>query len=433
MTVYQVTDFGASPDGEHLTTAAIQAAVDTASASGSVVHIPAGTYLTGAIFLHDHMTLDFAPGAKLVATTDIDQFPERFARVAGVEMNWPTAILNLFGLDDVTIQGPGVLDGSGPFWWNKYWGADQHGGLRADYDAKDLRWIADYDIKRVRTILAQSCHHLRVDGLTLQRAGFWNLQLTYCDDVEVTNLTINQSNGPSTDGIDVDSSTHVHIHDCTLACGDDCIAIKSGRDGDGLRVNKPTADVEIDHCHILSGYGVTIGSEVSGSIRRINIHDMQFDNSGCGFRMKSAIDRGGIIEDITVSNLHMVNVQFPFSWLLTWHNQYNHKTMVDLADKPASWSAVAAQIPEDQRITQVQNIHVQDVDATLTPDYTWPSRAFDLKALPEKPMKDVTFDHVRIQAHEFGHIVAVNGLQFNDVNVSVSQANTAENDDYDNR
>ena len=433
MTVYSVADFGAVADGEHLTTAALQAAIDAASAPGSVVHIPAGTYLTGALFLHSQMTLDFASGAKLVATTDLAQFPERFARVAGVEMNWPTAILNLLDLEDVTLQGPGILDGSGPFWWDTYWGADQHSGRRADYDAKDLRWIADYDIKRVRTILAQSCHHLHIDGLTLQRAGFWNLQLTYCDDVEVSNLTIRQSNGPSTDGIDVDSSTHVRIHDCTLACGDDCIAIKSGRDGDGLRVNRPTTDVEIDHCHILSGYGVTIGSEVSGSVRRINIHDMEFTNSGCGFRMKSALDRGGVIEEITVSNLHMVNVQFPFSWLLTWHNQYNHKTMVDLSDKPAAWRAVAAQIPEDLQITQVQNIHIQNVEATLTADYTLPSRAFDLKALPQKPMKGITFNHVRIQAHEFGHIVAVDDLQLNDVTISVSQANTAANDDYDNR
>lgn len=432
MTTINVLDYGADNTGASLATAALQQAINAAP-EAAVVRIPAGTYLTGALFLHSHMTLAFDPEAKLLASTDITQFPERFARVAGVEMAWPSAILNLLNLQDVTISGPGVIDGNGPFWWAKYWGEDQQSGMRADYDAKDLRWIADYDIKRVRSMLVQSCCHLTIKDLTFQRAGFWNLQLTYCDQVDVQHVTVRESNGPSTDGIDVDSSTNVRIHDCSLACGDDCIAIKSGRDGDGLRVNKPSQHIEIDHCQIHSGYGVTIGSEVSGSVRDIHIHDMQFENSGCGFRMKSAVDRGGVIEDVLAEDLTMTNVQFPFSWILTWHNQYNHKTAVDLADKPAAWRAVAAQIPEDQRITQVQNITVKNVTATLTPDYVLPARAFDLVALPEKPMTNVRFENISLQAHEFGHIVAVNDLQFNDVDVSVKAANTQANDEYDNR
>ncbi|MFD1670593.1 glycoside hydrolase family 28 protein [Agrilactobacillus yilanensis] len=433
MQIFNVLDYGALGDGQTLDTTAIQQAIDAAALVSGEVFLPAKTYLVGALFIKRHVTLSFQKGAKLLGSTDIADFPEIFSRVAGVEMCWPAAILNLLEVDNVTIKGQGIIDGQGPHWWQLYWGADGHGGQRQWYDTHDLRWIADYAIKRPRSILVFKSEAIIIKDITLQRAGFWNLQLTYATDVEVKDIIIRENNGPSTDGIDVDSSNHVHIHHCQLACGDDCIALKSGRDGDGYRVGIATSDVEIDHCQIKSGYGVTIGSEVSGNIHDITIHDMTFENSGCGFRMKSAVDRGGVIENIRVSDLQMTNVQFPFSWLMTWHNQYNHKTMVDLADKPAFWQAVAAQIPEAQRFTKVQNITVQNVTAQLAADYPLPARAFDLKALPEKPMEQIRFSNVKLAAKEFGNIVAVNDLQFKDVTVSVQHDNTLANDAYDNR
>ncbi|GAF38865.1 polygalacturonase [Agrilactobacillus composti DSM 18527 = JCM 14202] len=237
-TVFNVKAFDAIGDGQHLDTKAIQKAIDMAAIEQGTVIIPAGTYLVGALFLKSHVTLTLTQNAKLIGSTDINDFPEVFSRVAGVEMNWPAAIINLLTVTDVTINGFGTIDGQGPHWWAEYWGEDTKSGRRQWYDEHDLRWIADYDIKRPRSILVYKSDHILIQDITLRQSGFWNLQLTYTTDVEVAHITIKENDGPSTDGIDVDSSTRVHIHDCSLACGDDCIALKSGRDGDGYRVGK---------------------------------------------------------------------------------------------------------------------------------------------------------------------------------------------------
>jgi len=429
---FNVKDYGAVGDGVTIDTAAIQKTIDTATADSKVI-LPAGIYLVGSLFLKSELQLEFHSGAQLLGIKDITQYPEIDARVAGVEMKWPAAILNVLECHDVKITGPGIIDGQGPHWWKLYWGEDQKGGKRKWYDEHDLRWIADYEIKRPREILVYKSQQIAVSEVTMQYSGLTNLQLTYSDHVDVHNIRVCQNYGPSTDGIDIDSSTNVRVHNCQLACGDDCIVIKSGRDGDGLRVNKISEHIEIDHCQIYSGYGVVIGSEVSAGVRDVYIHDISFGNSDCGFRMKSSQDRGGFVDNVRVENLTMNNVQFPFSWLMSWHNEYNRKVLNDKHDIPDFWLAVADQIPENQKKTKVSNISVKNVTATLSKDYRLPARAFDLKAFPDKPMANIHFSNVKIMAKEFGHIEAIDNLQFDQVTVDVKQANNAINDEFDNR
>lgn len=429
---FNVKDYGAVGDGATLDTTAIQKTIDAATA-GSKVVLPAGIYLVGSLFLKSELQLEFKSGAQLLGSKAIADYPEIDARVAGVEMKWPAAILNVLECHDVKITGPGIIDGQGPHWWNLYWGEDQKGGKRKWYDEHDLRWIADYEIKRPREILVYKSQQIAVSDVTLQYSGFWNLQLTYSDHVDVHNIRVCQNYGPSTDGIDIDSSTNVRVHNCQLACGDDCIVIKSGRDGDGLRVNKISEHIEIDHCQIYSGYGVVIGSEVSAGVRDVYIHDISFDNYDCGFRMKSSQDRGGFVDNVRVENLTMNNVQFPFSWLMSWHNEYNRKVLNGNHDIPGFWLAVADQIPENQKKTKVSNISVKNFTATLAKDYSLPARAFDLKAFPDKPMENIHFSNVKITAKEFGHIEAIDNLRFDQVTVDVKQANNAANDEFDNR
>lgn len=429
-------DFNAVNDGRVVATQLLQRAIDDCPDYGTLL-IPKGNYLVGALFLKSHLTIRFETGAQLIGITAIEAYPEIQTRVAGVEVSWPAAILNLIDVEDVQIEGLGTIDGQGPYWWDLYWGQDQKSGQRQLYDQRDLRWIVDYEVKRPREILVYNAQRITIQDITLRQSGFWNLQITYCQDVHINRVTIKDSDGPSTDGIDIDSSQHVLVENCQLACGDDCIVIKSGRDGDGWRVNRPAEYIEIKNCQIYSGYGVVIGSEISAGVRHVYIHDITFQESGCGFRMKSAASRGGIVEDVRVERLKMVNVQFPFSWLMNWHPQYNQKaTVAHLSQDPATpkmWLAVAEQMPIEQQKSQIRDIFVRDVVATLTPDYALPSRAFDLQAFPEKPMTNITFENIQIEAAEFGKIVAVQQLAFQNVNVSVDQENNQVNDYYDNR
>lgn len=129
----------------------------------------------------------------------------------------------------------------------------------------------------------------------------------------------------------------------------------------------------------------------------------------------------------------MRNVQFPFSWIMDWHNAYNRKRFDNISELPDAWQAVARQIPEPLQMTKVRNIRISHVDATLEADYRLPARAFDLVASAQKPMEAIRFSHCRIEAKEFGRIVAVNDLRFDDVVVSVAGENNGVNDTFDNR
>ncbi|MFC6295186.1 glycoside hydrolase family 28 protein [Lactiplantibacillus daoliensis] len=429
----KLSQFQPHGDGQTLDTEILQTALDQAAQTRETLEIGAGTYLTGSLFIAAHTQVKFEAGAKLVGSTELDDYRMIETRIAGVETQWPAAILNVLSGTDVSISGPGEIDGQGPVWWERYWGTDQQGGQRKIYDAKNLRWIVDYEVKRPREILLYQSDHCVVSDLTLRRSGFWNCQITYCDQIEVKNLIVTENNGPSTDGIDVDSSTNVHIHHCDLSCGDDCIVVKSGRDGDGLRVNRPAEKIEIDHCVIHSGYGVTIGSEVSAGVHDVHVHDMVFENTDCGFRMKSSADRGGTISNILVEHLEMHNVQFPFSWLMNWHTQYNKKTMAVTPDMPPMWAAVAAQIPVEQQKTLVRDITVRNVVATLSADYAKEARAFDLKAFQDKPMQNITFTDCHLTASEFGHLIAVENLLMNRVYVSVKHDNDQALEKFDTR
>lgn len=429
----KLSQFKPHGDGKSLDTKILQEALDQAAAQQVPLEIEAGTYLTGSLFLEGGVHLHLDQGAKLLGSTDVKDYPEIDTRIAGVEMEWPAAILNVIEGDQVIIDGPGCIDGQGPFWWNLYWGDDQKGGQRKEYDAKDLRWIVDYEVKRPRELLLYKSNNCLISDLTFKRSGFWNCQITYCNRVEVKNVTVEENNGPSTDGIDIDSSTNVRIHHSKLSCGDDCIVVKSGRDGDGLRVNRPAEHIEIDHCQIYSGYGVTLGSEVSGNINDVHIHDMQYHNTDCGFRMKSSADRGGVIKNVVAEHLEMHNVQFPFSWIMNWHTQYNKKTMAITPDMKPMWAAVAAQIPEEQQKTFVHDITVRDVTATLDADYAKESRAFDIKAFSEKPMQNITFEDCHLTAGEFGHVIAVENLKLDKVYVSVARDNDQALEKFDNR
>lgn len=429
--IINVLDFQADNTGAVKTTAAIQLAVDNAAAQNKKVLIPKGTYSVGAIFLPAHTNLIFEEGAKLVGTTDLNDFPEIPNRVAGVEMDWPAAVINIIDQEDVTISGPGVIDCQGPYWWNLYWGQDQKGGQRAVYDQKNLRWIVDYDVKRVREMLVYRSHDVTISDVTFQRSGFWNLQITYCHDILVKNITVQDNDGPSTDGIDIDSSADVRVTESTIHCNDDCIVVKSGRDGDGYRVNRPSERVEIDHCKIYAGDGITIGSEVSGGIQDIKIHDIEFIGTSCGFRIKSAPERGGFIKNIDVRDLKMTDVRYPIKWVMSWHKAYNTKVFDQIDEMPVAWQAVAAAVPTDKQFTAVHDITVANVKAVLTSDKV-ESSAFDILAAPQNQMSAIKFADCQIEASELGNIAGIEQLNLTNVNLRIGNSAAIE-DTFDNR
>ena len=427
-----VRDYGAVGDGSSIDTDAFQRAIDEAADIKGRVTAGPGRYLIGSIFLKSNMELHLEKGAILLGVKDIEQYPVIESRIAGIEMAWPAAMINIINQQHVKISGKGIIDGQGECWWELYWGKDGKGGQRKSYDANRLRWIADYEIRRPRLCLVYNSENIELEGFTARRSGFWTIQVTYCHAVHADNIKICDNAGPSTDGIDIDSSSDVLVENCQISCNDDNIAVKSGRDADGMRVGRVCKNVEIRNCEILSGAGITIGSEVSGGIYDIYIHDNTFKNTDCGFRIKSSRMRGGTIENIMVEKLKMQNVQFPFSWLLDWYPAYN-KFAVLKENVPEYWNRIAADVPPEKQYTQVRKIEVKDIETEYAADYEKSSRAFDLQGTLTKPIEDVMFKNIHLLTVEFGNIVAVKNIHMDNVAFSVRQKNTAANDIYDQR
>jgi len=292
-----VNDLGAKGDGVTVDTAAIQRALDKGAGRHSTISFKPGTYLIGSIFVKSGETLEIPKGVKLIGIQKLDAYPLMPTRVAGIEMTWPAALVNVYKQSDVVITGEGTIDGDGSYWWKSYW------DLRKEYEPKGLRWASDYDAKRPRLVQIFDSSNVKLDGMQLERSGFWTVHICYSHDVVVDHITIRNNiggRGPSTDGIDIDSSKNVLVQHADIDVNDDALCLKAGRDADGLRVNRPTEDVIIRDSVIRSGAAaITFGSETSGGFRNVEAYNL------------TAYKSVGSGENLRIHDLHLTDVRIP--------------------------------------------------------------------------------------------------------------------------
>ena len=402
-----VNDFGARAGDNATNTAAIQQAIDAAAAAGGgVVTFKTGTYPSGAIFLKSNVELQLQKGVVLRAIQDDRLYPELPTRVAGIEMPWPAALVNVYQQTNVTITGQGIIDGNGEYWWRKYWGADGAGGLLKDYRARGLRWAADYDCKRVRALVVYDSNGVQIRDVGINRSGFWSLALIYSGHVTVDGVNIEANlggRGPSTDGIDIDSSHDILVQNCTVDCNDDDICLKSGRDADGLRVGRPTENIIIRNCVTRAGAGmIAIGSETSGGIRNVEVSNLQAYGTANGIRFKSARFRGGIVENIFIHDIRMEGVEDPLNFELNWSPAYSYAVLppdTDTNHVPAHWLTMVQKVePPERGLPEFRNIVISNVTATAA------AQAIYVNAYAGKPIHDVQLEQVRIGAKKPGVI-----------------------------
>lgn len=396
---FRVTDYGA--DGNGRNTEAIQATLNAAADDGGGrVVVPTGTYRSGALFVPSNVEFYLAEGAVLRAVRDDDAYPSIPTRVAGIEMEWPAALLTVRDAENVRITGEGTIDGSGDYWWETFQ------EMREEYEQRGLRWAVDYDCERVRPVLVQNSRDVRLSGVTIERQGFWAMTMTYCERVRVDGLTVRGNvggYGPSTDGINVDSSRDVLIEDCDVSGNDDCFCLKAGRDADGLRVNRPTENVVIRRCRTGEGGGlVTIGSETAGGVRNVEVSDVRGEGTNTGIRFKSAKVRGGVVENVRFRDLEMDDVRTVFEWNLDWHPDYSYPTIPE--DVPETeirdhWETLTEPVePPERGIPEVRNVVVEDLRATNA------DRVWAVTGYPEQPIHDVRLARVDAEAPQTGSI-----------------------------
>lgn len=364
--VYSVAGFGAVGDGKTLNTKAVQAAIDAcASNGGGIVTFPDGEYLMGAIFLKDGVNLRIDKNVTILGSQDLADYPDMPTRVAGIEMEWPAALINLLNVNKAAVTGKGTVHAQGKPFWDKYW------SMRKEYEVKALRWIVDYDCKRPRTLVVANSQNVTISGLTFKQAGFWTIQLLYSNQCTVDGVKILNNvdgHGPSTDGVDIDSSTRILVENSYIDCNDDNFCLKSGRDADGLRVNKPTEYVVIRNCVSGAGGGLfTCGSETSGGIRNIAAYNLKAAGTGVGLRLKSAMTRGGITENIYIHNVEMKDVGTAIETSLNWNPSYSYSALpaeYEGKELPHHWKVMLQKVePESQGVPTFRNVFMSNIYA----------------------------------------------------------------------
>ena len=414
---YPITNYGAVGDGSTLNTQAIQKAIDAcAAAGGGTVVVPAGTFYSGAIFVKPHVNLRIDKGGILKGSTNPADYPIINSRWEGIERPWMAAFVNVTDCDGVTVGGGGVIDGSGDLWLRnlpRYRGrgrgrgaAARAGAARASaasspggpanpttYPAPQTTFtgprtvltptttpppdrLPGYGPMKPRLICFTNCSNSAVENLTLRNQAIWCVHLLYCTDFLARNLTIRDPNRnvPSSDGMDIDSCNRVTVDHVDIDCNDDCISIKSGKDADGRRVNRPSQFILIENSHFAYGQGgVAMGSEVSGGIHDVEVRDCTSDTGNWApIRFKSQPTRGGTVQNIVYRNFKLSNTRQAFEFNLAWNMRNNNPT---------------ATFP-----TTIKNVFLINITGDV-------NRAGAINGMPGHPIRDVYFDNCTLTAN----------------------------------
>ena len=303
--IYNIAERGAVGDGKILNTKAIQAVIDEcAQNGGGTLVVPRGVFLSGALFLKTGVNIELQDGAVLKGSTDIHDYPKINTRIEGHFEPWRAALINADRVDHLRITGPGTLDGSGkPFWLEFY--------HRREANNK----TTNLDVERPRLMFIQNSKDVKISGVTYLNSGFWNLHLYRCEDVTVENCRFQapavskpDNHAPSSDGIDVDSSTDIVIRGCFFSVGDDCIALKGSKGPLAMqdKDSPPVERVQILDCVFEAGGGiVTFGSEAT-IIRNVVIKRC-ITRGPTVLRLKLRPDTPQLYENLTMEDITMEN------------------------------------------------------------------------------------------------------------------------------
>jgi polygalacturonase len=408
---YDVSTYGAVGNGATLATAGIQKAVDACAANGGgKVVIPAGRYVSGAIFLKSRVEIELESGAVLLCSTNFADYPAIDGRWEGIERKVYASLFTGRALEHVSITGRGVIDGQGQVWWaanRKTGDLRKKLGLqgREPENPPDapLRW------PRPRMINLYNCTNILIRDITLLNSPSWNVHPVYCENMTVDNVTITApADSPNTDAVDPDSCRDVRISNCRFDVGDDCVVIKSGYNENGRRVGIACEDILVSNCTFLHGHGgVVIGSEMSGSVRNVAVVNCAFDGTQRGLRVKTALGRGGVIEYFRASNLVMRNISdAAFSITAAYGD---------------GQSGSATGKPAPEAIPVMRHIHWNGVSISNT------KKVADLSGLEPSPLEDLSLTDVQAVGANTGiHCENVKGLRFENLDVQAASGPAIE-------
>lgn len=373
---FNIVDYGAVSGGKTSNTLSFKKAIDEAAKKGGKIIVPDGIWLTGPIELKSDVELHLEDNAVILFDKSKEEYPLIVTDYEGIARIRTLSQIYANNATNIAITGNGIINGNGHLWrpvkefkmtkkqWAKllekseYVIPSKEGGVwvptKSIYDArftgevfpKDYDWDDEaikaaepfYDFYRPVMVNFKYCKNVLIEGVRLQNSAAWNVHPYFCEHFTMRNVSINNpyyaQNG---DGIDVDSCRYVHIHHCDFQTGDDGICLKAGKDRAARKLLKPCEDVLIHDCKVgMSHGGFVIGSEMSRGVRNVCVKNCTFIDSDVGIRFKSAMGRGGVVEDIYLNDILMVNIKGE-SIIMTMdyvHNLMDYNDPVVKSDDP---------------------------------------------------------------------------------------------------
>ncbi len=410
---YDVTKYGAKKDSSAKATSAIKKAIDAASkSSGGTVYFPAGKYLTGPIHLKSNITIFIDAGAELHFSDNFDDYlPMVESRYEGVDVMSFSPLFYAYKAENIAIVGRGKINGHGKKWWDFVEGYKE-GQPRSKwqymFDSLNKNILLPDNPAQMKRgflrppfIQPMYCKNVLIDGITITNSPFWTVNPEFCENVTINAVTIYNPPSPNTDGINPESCKYVHISNCHISVGDDCITIKSGKDIPGRTKAMPAENYTITNCTMLSGHGgVVIGSEMSGGIKKIVISNCVFDGTDRGIRIKTTRGRGGVVEDIRVDNIVMKNIR-------------DQAIVLDM-----EYAKVNPE-PLSERTPQFRNIRFSNITA-----YT--KQAMLINGLDEMPVQEISLNDVVFEAETGIIIKNAKDIELHNVRVNTKKGSALQ-------
>lgn len=430
-----ITDFGGKADGTTLNTESFKKAVaHLAEHGGGRLVVPRGVWYTGPIELKSHIELHVEEGALVLFSGDRADYPLVDSYFEGTRSRRCMSPLSAFNAEHIAITGKGVFNGNGQHWrpvkkgkmtegqWKELcrsgvvndkgdiWYPNEqirkanedpqnHIG-HALHDDTDEAWQAIHDYLRPTLLSFINCKNVLLEDATFENSPAWNIHPMMCENITLRNVYIrNPWYSQNGDGLDLESCKNAIVTGCSFDVGDDAICIKSGRDEEGRRRAMPTENVIIRDCRVYHGHGgFVIGSEMSGGVRNIFVDNCLFIGTDTGLRFKSTRGRGGIVEDIFISNIGMTDIPGD---AITFDLYYGGKSPSDTTD-----NAIA-----DETTPSFRNITISDITCRGA------KRAIYMNGLPEMPIQGVSVLNSTMTAHTGVELSYIDGLTLDNVKI----------------
>lgn len=329
------TDFGADRLGRIRADHALWQAISYLGEEGGRIIFPEGDYLLGPIHFENNLEIRLEKGATIhFSRTLEDYLPPVLGVYEGIRCYRPSAMLHAYQKHDIAITGEGVLDGQGDAWWDmvNYRAGTNHMLQSAEAGEEPEKRVYSTWVDGVRPCFLEfvDCERVLIQGVTFKDSPFWTVHPTWCRQVTVDGITINNPmkdrfhHSPNTDGVNLDGCDTCLVQNCEIFCGDDCVCMKSGKNVDGRRAGHTCQNVEVKNCRFLMGIGgITIGSEMSGGIRNLYCHDIEMKDICIGVWLKSTPERGGFIENMNYENITIDNAAVAGFQVTLWYEGQN--------------------------------------------------------------------------------------------------------------